>query len=177
MPEAPPAAEVRAIPVTVAAAGTGDLEIWESSVGQLEARVAPLIGAEVAGRLTVVDVDVGDPVAQGQRLAEIDAVDFGLARDMAQADIERLQALIHAQHLNVERYRAQLNFRHRLVRVDGEARRAWFDVTDAEGAVRQAECRIDGPGGDDHAVYNEGHVVRVGDHRAARQRTRDTERA
>ncbi len=43
----------------------------------------------------------------------------------------------------VERYRAKLNFRHRLVRVDGEARRAWFDVTDAGGTVRQVETEFD----------------------------------
>ncbi len=172
-PEAPPAAEVRAIPVTVTATGTGDLEIWESSVGQLEARVAPLIGAEVAGRLTVVDVDVGDPVAQGQRLAEIDAVDFGLARDMAQADIERLQALIHAQHLNVERYRAlvQKKSANQSMLDDAEAqlRAQRAELTSAQVRLQQAlrdigKTRITSPidGRVDETLVSEGDYVKVG---------------
>ena len=99
-------AEVPAIPVTVTVSESRDLEVWEASVGQLEAKVAPMIAAEVAGRLTVVHVDVGAHIEQGQLLAEIDAEDFRLARDMAQADIDRLQALIHAQQLKVKRYRA-----------------------------------------------------------------------
>ncbi len=99
-------AEVPAIPVTVTVAESRDLEIWETSVGQLEAKVAPLIAAEVAGRLTDVNVDVGDPIKQGQLLARIDDQDFLLARDMAQADIDRVKALIHAQQLKVNRYRA-----------------------------------------------------------------------
>ncbi len=35
----------------------------------------------------------------------------------------------------VERYGAALNFQHKLVRIDGEARRAWFERTDADGQV------------------------------------------
>ena len=35
----------------------------------------------------------------------------------------------------VERYRAQLNFGERLVRVDGPDKTAWFELTDAEGWV------------------------------------------
>jgi len=99
-------AEVPAIPVTVTVAESRDLEVWEASVGQLEAKIAPLIAAEVAGRLTAVYADVGDHIEQGQLLAEIDAEDFRLTRDMAQADIDRLQALIHAQQLKVKRFRA-----------------------------------------------------------------------
>ena len=99
-------AAVPAIPVTVTFAESRDLEVWEASVGQLEAKIAPLIAAEVAGRLTAVYADVGDHIEQGQLLAEIDAEDFHLTRDMAQADIDRLQALIHAQQLKVKRFRA-----------------------------------------------------------------------
>ncbi|RLA42327.1 MAG: hypothetical protein DRR42_23595, partial [Gammaproteobacteria bacterium] len=50
---------VPATPVTITAAESRNLEVWEESVGQLEPKVAPLIAAEVSGRLTVVNVDVG----------------------------------------------------------------------------------------------------------------------
>ena len=33
----------------------------------------------------------------------------------------------------IEKYHAQLNFNHRLCKVDGEAKTAWFEKTDAEG--------------------------------------------
>ena len=93
-------------PVTATRAISRNLEVWESSVGQLEARVEPLIAAQVAGQLGVVAVEVGQLIEQGQLLAEINAEDFYLAEAMAVADIERLQALLHAQHLKTARYRS-----------------------------------------------------------------------
>ncbi len=104
-PDAVQEIEVAATPVTVTVAESSDLEVWEASVGQLEPKVAPLIAAEVAGRLTAVKVDVGAHIKQGQLLAEIDPVDFNLSRDMAQADVDRLKALIHAQQLKAKRFR------------------------------------------------------------------------
>ena len=94
----------RSVPITVTTAVSRDLEVWESSVGQLEAKVAPMVAAEVAGRLIAVNFDVGDHVDQGQLLAKIDPADFHLASKVAQANIDRLQALIHAQQLKVNRY-------------------------------------------------------------------------
>ena len=43
----------------------------------------------------------------------------------------------------VELYRARLHFRHRLVKIDGEAKTAWFEVTDADGARRQVATDFD----------------------------------
>ncbi|MEZ5572730.1 MAG: TIGR01244 family sulfur transferase [Halioglobus sp.] len=43
----------------------------------------------------------------------------------------------------VERYRAKLQFRHRLMRIDGEAKQAWFEVTDTDGSKRQVETGFD----------------------------------
>lgn len=99
-------AEAPATPVTVTVATSADLEVWETSVGQLEAKVAPLIAAEVSGRLTGVHVEIGDRIEPGQPLADIDDEDFRLAAKMADADITRLRALIKAQHLKVKRLRS-----------------------------------------------------------------------
>jgi membrane fusion protein (multidrug efflux system) len=93
------------VPITVVTADSRDLEVWESSVGELESRSAPTIAAEVDGRIIAVTVDVGDAVETGQVIAEIDPEDFRLAVNLATADIERLQALIRAQELQVKRYR------------------------------------------------------------------------
>ncbi|WP_420347173.1 TIGR01244 family sulfur transferase [Pelagibius sp.] len=43
----------------------------------------------------------------------------------------------------VEKYRAELNFTHNLVAVDGPARQAWFDATDGDGKVTRVERRFD----------------------------------
>jgi RND family efflux transporter MFP subunit len=100
---AEPQASVHTVPVTVTVAESRELEVWESSVGQLEAKTAPTIAAEVGGRIIAVAVDVGQEVKAGQVLAEIDPEDFRLAKALAVADIERLRALIHAQKLQVKR--------------------------------------------------------------------------
>jgi len=95
---------VKTIPITVTTAKLIDLEIWEFSVGQIEAKTAPLIAAEVAGRLTSVNVDVGDPIKKGQLLAEIDDQDYKLDEAMAKTEINRIKALIHAQRLKSKRH-------------------------------------------------------------------------
>lgn len=92
--------------VTATTAISRDIEVWESSVGQLETRIKPLIAAEVSGRLGSVNVEVGEQVKQGQLLAEIIAEDFYLAEARAKADIDRVEALLHAQHLKTDRYRS-----------------------------------------------------------------------
>tara|TARA_R110000772_G_scaffold129051_4_gene237088 strand:- start:118471 stop:120144 length:1674 start_codon:yes stop_codon:yes gene_type:complete len=43
----------------------------------------------------------------------------------------------------VKRYDARLNFSHRLVRIDGEARRAVFAATDSDGVTREVERDFD----------------------------------
>ncbi len=43
----------------------------------------------------------------------------------------------------IEKYRAQLHFQHRLTRVDGPARTAWFTKTNADGTVETVETGFD----------------------------------
>lgn len=43
----------------------------------------------------------------------------------------------------VQRYDAHLHFGHRLTKVDGRAKRAWFAVTEADGAQRTVETEFD----------------------------------
>ena len=43
----------------------------------------------------------------------------------------------------VERYGARLHFGHRLVKIDGEAKRAWFETTDAGGGKQQVDTDFD----------------------------------
>jgi sulfide:quinone oxidoreductase len=43
----------------------------------------------------------------------------------------------------IQRYGAHLNFGHRLVRIDGEAKKAWFATTDDAGAAVEVEAEFD----------------------------------
>lgn len=43
----------------------------------------------------------------------------------------------------IERYHAKLNFNHRLTKVDGEAKTAWFERTDADGQKSVVETNFD----------------------------------
>ncbi|WP_419910406.1 TIGR01244 family sulfur transferase [Hoeflea sp.] len=54
-----------------------------------------------------------------------------------------VKAYVPALMEYIERYNANLMFGHQLVRVDGAARKAWFAITDDDGADRQVEIDYD----------------------------------
>ena len=94
-----------ATPITIIAAKTANIEVLEASVGQLEATTAPMIAAEVGGRISGIHADEGQEVEIGQVLASMDKTDFILSRELMDADIRRLQALSRGQELKVGRLR------------------------------------------------------------------------
>jgi RND family efflux transporter MFP subunit len=74
------------------------MQILEQSVGEVDSSTAPKVGAEVAGRIIKVNVDIGDRIKKGQVLAEIDPADYS-------ADAKRLEAQAVSQGKLTERYR------------------------------------------------------------------------
>lgn len=100
--------QVRRTLITATAAQTRDIDYIQESVGQLESLQAPLVAAEVAGQITRMRVDIGQRVTNGQVLAEIDDREMRLARDTAQAEVKRLEALITNQSRQVERLQAMI---------------------------------------------------------------------
>ena len=97
--------QVPATPITITAAKVMNIDIWEPSVGQLEAQTAPVVAAEVGGRISSVAAYEGQKIKVGQLLATIDKTDFRLAKEVVEADINRLEALIKARKLQVRRFR------------------------------------------------------------------------
>ena len=95
----------RATRVTVAEARAQTVELTDRSVGQIRSKAAPMLTAEVGGRLTEVRVDTGVEVAQGDLLAAIDPQYYSIARDSAAAEVQRLNALIDNQQRQVRRFR------------------------------------------------------------------------
>jgi RND family efflux transporter MFP subunit len=84
--------------VTVTRAESRDVPVVEQSIGDVDSSTAPKVGAEVAGRIVRVNVEIGDPVKKGQVLAEIDPLDYS-------ADAKRLEAQAVTQRKLTERYR------------------------------------------------------------------------
>ena len=80
---------VRPVMVTVAPVVERDVERRIYVVGTLEALETISIGAKVTGRVERVLVDVGDRLEAGATLLEIDPVDYALAVDEAQRNLER----------------------------------------------------------------------------------------
>ncbi len=96
------------VPVTLERAALRAVEEVARVVGTVRSKEAPMVAAEVPGRVVQVAVEVGDAVEAGQLLAALDDRDARLARDQARADIRRLKALLKAQELQVRRYRDML---------------------------------------------------------------------
>jgi RND family efflux transporter MFP subunit len=118
-----------AILVTTTQVGMAPVETLETSVGQVESLVEPVVAAEVAGRVTRVNVEVGDEVRKGQTLIELASEDYRLRQDSAQAEIGRLAALIAQQERLVARYET-------LAKSDFFARNALDDARAQLAALR-----------------------------------------
>lgn len=80
------------IKVTVTRVVKGDVTPSLFGIGTVEARRAYLIGPTTAGRVGRVLVDVGDRVAAGQLLAEMDPVDLDARVGSAAAAVERARS-------------------------------------------------------------------------------------
>lgn len=92
--------------VTVTRVKQQPLEVTESAVGSLEGLIDPTVAAEVAARVVDVHVNPGSQVKQGQLIATLDAGDFAMQRNEAQAEVSRIQALLQNQLKTVERNQA-----------------------------------------------------------------------
>lgn len=92
--------------VTVTTIKKQAVEITEEAIGTLEGLIDPTVAAEVAGRVVKVHVSPGEQVKQGQLIATLDAADFTMQRNEAQAEVSRIQALLDNQVKIVARNQA-----------------------------------------------------------------------
>lgn len=115
--------------ITTTISQTLKLEIVEETVGSVEGLIDPTVGAEVAGRVVKVLAHAGDTVKKGQLIAELDAVDYGLKRREAQAEIGRIGALLANQGKVVDR-------NQRLVQKNFISRNALDDASSQQDALR-----------------------------------------
>lgn len=100
---AQPQAAERAIAVSATTVQSSSVPIVLEAVGDVLSTRAPTIGAEVGGRVTELLVDVGDVVAKGDALGQIDRSGILLELDVARAEQSRVEALRANQQLVVKR--------------------------------------------------------------------------
>ncbi len=98
--------DTRATLVTVTKVKKQTIEVTQSTVGTLEGLINPTLAAETAARVIGVHVNIGDTVQKGQLIATLDATDFTMQRNEAQAEVARIQALLDNQSKIVERNQA-----------------------------------------------------------------------
>lgn len=92
--------------VTATQVKNQSIEITEQAIGSLEGLTNPTVSAEVAARVVTIHVNTGQAVKQGQLIATLDATDFGMQRNEAQAEVARIEALLSNQAKTVERNQA-----------------------------------------------------------------------
>lgn len=98
----------RSLPVTVTTVSSETVTVTARTLGTVVSKHAPTVSAEVGARVLRIHVEEGQTVAQGQLLLELDDGDFRLERQRAEADIQRLQALIENQQRRLDRNRSLL---------------------------------------------------------------------
>ncbi len=92
-------------PVTTTPVIRDTVIVTEEAMGWIEAKVNPMVAAEVSGRIEKVYFDTGQVVKAGETLLTVDNEQQKLEEKALQSDIDRLEALIVNQKKTVERYR------------------------------------------------------------------------
>jgi membrane fusion protein, multidrug efflux system len=98
--------DVKLTLVTVTQIKNQAVENTEVAVGSLEGLIDATVAAEVVARVIKVHVVDGEQVKEGQLIATLDASDFAMQRNEAQAEIARIQALLENQAKVVARNQA-----------------------------------------------------------------------
>lgn len=95
----------RVVPVQTATAEQRDLPIWLDGLGTVAAFQQVTVRAQVDGRLDKVLFTEGQPVKQGELIAQIDPRPFLVQLHQAQGALARDRASLDAARRNYERYK------------------------------------------------------------------------
>lgn len=132
-------AQGRVVRVTAAEAERRAVEVTEWAVGIIESRFAPQVSAQVSGEVVKLYVDEGAAVEAGAPLADIASQEYRLERTAAEADVQRLQALLDNEQRALARAREL--FRDNLVSADA-LDQAESQLKARQGELAGAEARL-----------------------------------
>lgn len=124
-------------PPTVAAV-RGDIAETVLADGEIEAKAQVTVGAQVSGRITALKVGLGDEVAQGQLVAEIDSLPQQNALRNAEANLALVRAQRAAKLASLAQARLAFARQTRLLKQDAGSRED-FEVAEANLKVLEAD--------------------------------------
>lgn len=126
-------------PDTVSVA-RGDIETTVLASGVLEASALVSVGAEVSGSIKAVHVALGDTVAKGELIAEIDSLNQENAVKSAEAALAGIRAQRRNQEATLIKAEAALARQQQL---SANSLVSQTDLETAQAAVEQASAQID----------------------------------
>lgn len=141
-------------PPPMATVTRGDIEDTVLATGTINSSKTVLVGAQVSGQITHIDVKVGDEVKEGDPIAEIDPLtrentlkDSEAALDNVKAQRAAEQATLRQAELAYNRQK-QMRAQDATSREDFESAEATLAVTKAniaalDAQIRQAEVTVD----------------------------------
>jgi membrane fusion protein, multidrug efflux system len=106
-PAPPPSrqnASAAAMPVVVAPAVTGDIDITLNGLGTVTSLATVTIRSQISGQLVRIAYQEGQTINKGDLVAEIDSRPYELALSQAEGALERDQALLQTAELDLKRY-------------------------------------------------------------------------
>ena len=127
-----------AAPARSAPVERGDIELSVTALGKIGPKTFVDVGAQVSGQLETVHVEVGERVAQGQLLAEIDPRLFQSRVEADRARVESLQAQLGERAAALHLARSQHERNQALVK-RGLVARDLVDISEA--ALKQAQAQ------------------------------------
>lgn len=130
----------RPMPVQVAAARSGDIDVTINALGTVVAHNTATVKARVDGQLQSVSFREGQLVKDGDLLATIDARPFQVQLDQANGQWLRDQALLANARLDAERYRGLLA-KDSIAKQQVDAQEAL--VRQYEGTVQTDRAQVD----------------------------------
>ncbi|MGX1306024.1 macrolide-specific efflux system membrane fusion protein [Amorphus suaedae] len=108
---------VLSVPVT-----RGDIELTVLATGTLKPVKLVAVGAQVSGRVTSVDVKVGDTVAEGDLIAQIDSVTQENALRTSEAQLDNMRAQLDEKTANLTYAESSLGRQERLFKQNATSR-------------------------------------------------------
>lgn len=130
-----------AAPVEVADIQRGPIVSRRTFSGTLEALTDFVVAPKVGGRVEQLAVDISDPVARGQIVAELDDDEYVQAVARAEADLAVAQANLAEARSALEISGRELE-RVRTLRKRGVASESQFDVARADQLSKQARFEV-----------------------------------
>ncbi|MEK7244575.1 MAG: efflux RND transporter periplasmic adaptor subunit [Pseudomonadota bacterium] len=126
-------------PWVTARAQLGDLEDTTTALGTFQPRDFVDVGTQVSGQLRRVFVQIGDTVAEGQPLAEIDPTIYGTRVDAGRAQLQSLRAQLTEKQAQFALAKEQYERQGRMLRAQATSEDAYQS---AEAAWKTTQAQV-----------------------------------